>query len=115
MEWVIHNDYRQEPITSDEDRQHYRRYLGQLEAMIAEQEDAVLRARSAGDEDQLGIARTSFWRLLTKRQGVVDAIMAYERRGATDHGPLQARAPETGTTAGTAAASTTMQPTAPQE
>jgi hypothetical protein len=51
MEHLIHNDYRQEPVTSDEDRLHYRRYLGQLEAMIADQEDVVLRERGAGDED----------------------------------------------------------------
>jgi len=80
METLIHNDYRQDPITSDEARYHYCRYLARLEAMIADQEDIVLRARTDGDEYQLTNARTSLWRLLTKRQGVLGAIAAYDRQ-----------------------------------
>lgn len=79
MEPLIHNDYRQQPITSDEACRRYREYLARLEVMIQDQEDAVLRARSASDTSQLARARTSLWRLLTKRQGVVDALAAYER------------------------------------
>lgn len=79
MEALMHNDYRQQPITSDEASTQYRAYVARLEAMIAEQEDAVLQARTANDAARLANARTSLWRLLTKRQGVVDAIATYER------------------------------------
>ncbi len=79
METMIHNDYRQQPITSDDACGHYRDYLTQLEAMIEDQEDVVLHARTAGDATRLAHARTSLWRLLTKRQGVVDALATYER------------------------------------
>ena len=79
MESLIHNDYRQQPITSDEACAQYRSYLAGLEAMILDQEDIVLRSRAANDTSQLANARTSLWRLLTKRQGVADALAAYER------------------------------------
>jgi hypothetical protein len=83
VEHVIHNDYRQQPITSDEAKCRYQEYLARLEAMIADQEDVVLQARAREDEDQLASARTSLWRLLTKRQGLVDALDAYERARAS--------------------------------
>ncbi len=80
MESILHNDYRQHPITSDEACNQYRRYLAKLEAMVAEQEDVVIRARSDSSVAVLTRARTSLWRLLTKRQGVLDELAAYERR-----------------------------------
>lgn len=80
MEHVIHNDYRQQPITSDEAREQYGYYLARLEAMIADQEDVVRQARTTGDRAQLASAHTSLWRLLTKRQGVVDAIATYDQQ-----------------------------------
>lgn len=79
MESVIHNDYRQQPINSDEARDRYLVYLARLETMIADQEDAVLEARTTRDALALARARSSLWRLLTKRQGVLDALAAYER------------------------------------
>lgn len=79
MEPLMHNDYRQQPIASDEARSQYRAYLARLEAMIADQEDVVLRARTTSDASELARARTSLWRLLTKRQGVIDALAAYEQ------------------------------------
>jgi hypothetical protein len=45
MEALIHNDHRQQPITSDEACGQYREYLARLEAMIQDQEGVVLRAR----------------------------------------------------------------------
>ncbi len=83
MEPLIHNDYRQQPIASEEASQHYRKYLARLEAMIVEQEDVVLQARAMGDAPGLARARTALWRLLTKRQGVVDALAAYQSAGET--------------------------------
>lgn len=79
MEPLIHNDYRQQPITSDEACHRYREYLARLETLIQDQEDVVFRARSANDTSQLARARSALWRLLTKRQGVVDALATYER------------------------------------
>lgn len=79
MEPVLRNDYRQQPITSDEACQQYRQYLARLEAMIAEQEDVVIQARAHANAAELTRARTSLWRLLTKRQGVLDAVAAYEK------------------------------------
>jgi hypothetical protein len=82
MEHVLHNDYRQQPITSDEAYGQYRHYLAKLEALIAEQEDIVIQARTHTNLAELTRARTSLWRLLTKRQGVLDELAAYERQRA---------------------------------
>ena len=79
MESLIHNDFRQQPITSDEACRRYQEYLARLEAMIASQEDVVQQARATQDVTPLARARTSLWRLLTKRQGVVEALAAYEQ------------------------------------
>jgi hypothetical protein len=100
MESVIHNDYRQHPIESGEGLERYREFLAHLEAMIADQEDTVLQARAAGDEYQLANDRTRLWRLLTKRQGVADAILAYERQRATGHGVSATGAPDAAAPAG---------------
>ena len=78
MESLIHNDYRQVPITSEEACDRYHVYLARLEALIADQEDIVVRARVSDDAATLARARTSLWRLLTKRQGVLDALAAFE-------------------------------------
>ena len=82
MESVIHNDYRQQPIASDEACRQYRHYLARLEALIADQEDVVIQARARTDAVALTRARTSLWRLLTKRQGVMDALTTYEQQHA---------------------------------
>lgn len=82
MESVMHNDYRQQPIMSDEACRQYQRYLGRLEALVADQEDVVIQARTHTDEAELSRAYTSLWRLLTKRQGVVDALAAYKQQHA---------------------------------
>ena len=79
MEPLMYNDYRQQPITSDEACAHYRAYLARLEALIVDQEDTVQRVRTLRNATQLASARTSLWRLLTKRQGVLDTLSAYER------------------------------------
>lgn len=83
MEKLIHNDYRQQPVTSDEEYRQYCQYLGRLEALIENQEDVVLQARASMDGPQLAGARTSLWRLLTKRQGVVDILAAYDKNKQT--------------------------------
>jgi hypothetical protein len=85
MERMIHNDYRQPPITSDDGCAGSRAYLATLEEMIAAQEDVIIQARVGGDACALAHARTRLWRLLTKRQGVVDALQAYEERRVASH------------------------------
>ena len=86
MESVLRNDYRQQPITSDEACRQYHHYLARLEALIAEQEDAVIKVRSHANTAELTRARTSLWRLLTRRQGVLDALSVYERDHAKTNG-----------------------------
>jgi hypothetical protein len=76
----FHHDYRQEPITSQEGRSASWDFLQEWEAMIADQEDQVIRARAAGEPAQLAEARTRLWRLLSKRQGLLDAITAYDQQ-----------------------------------
>lgn len=82
MESLLYNDYRQQPITSDEACSQYRYYLAKLEALITEQEDIVMQARANANIAELTRARTSLWRLLTKRQGVLDELATYERQCA---------------------------------
>jgi hypothetical protein len=82
MESLLYHDYRQQPITSDAAQDQYRQYLARLEALIADQEDVVSQARASSASDALANAHTSLWRLLTKRQGVLDALAAYEQRHA---------------------------------
>jgi len=76
MEAMIHNGWRQQPITSDEACRHYRDHLARLEAMIRDQEDIMLHARTTGNAPS---SRTSLRRLVTKCQGVVDALATYQR------------------------------------
>ena len=64
----LHNDYRQWPITSDVAEKQYCQYLAQLETLIANEEDVVRQVRLRGDIAALVEARTSLWRLLTKRR-----------------------------------------------
>ncbi len=74
--------------------------------MITDQEDIVSQARAAGEAAQLTRERTRLWRLLTKRQGVVDAISAYERQRAGANTASQASlTAETDTAAGSAGVS----------
>lgn len=79
MESIFHHDYRQEPITSDAACEQFRVYLAKIETVIRAQEDVVVEARAHGDARDLARARSSPWRLLTKRQGVLDAIQTYTR------------------------------------
>ncbi len=83
---MFHNDYRQQPITSDEARDAYLGFLGRWEEAIAGQEDTVIRARANGDAVELADARTRLWRLLSKRQGILDAIATYERQQSARQG-----------------------------
>jgi hypothetical protein len=77
---LFHNDYRQQPVTSDEARDAHLGFLERWEEAIADQEDTVIRARTAGDTVDLAEARTRLWHLLSKRQGILDAIATYERQ-----------------------------------
>ena len=80
------NDYRQETITSQEGRGASWDFLQEWEATIADQEDRVIRARTAGDAAELADARTRLWRLLSKRQGILDAIATYDQQRRMQQG-----------------------------
>jgi hypothetical protein len=83
---MFHNDYRQKPITSDKARDAYLGFLERWEGTITDQEDKVIRARAAGDAAELADARTRLWRLLSKRQGILDAIAAYDQQRRAQQG-----------------------------
>jgi hypothetical protein len=83
---MFHNDYRQQPITSDAARDAYLGFLGRWEMAITDQEDKVIHARAVGDVVELADARTRLWRLLSKRQGLLDAIAISERERRVQQG-----------------------------
>jgi hypothetical protein len=83
---LFHNDHRQMPSTLDKARDAYLGFLERWEEAVADQEDKVIRARAAGDAAELADARTRLWRLLSKRQGIVDAIAAYDQQRSAQQG-----------------------------
>jgi hypothetical protein len=80
MNSLIHNDYRQPVIASDTEYTQSRAFLALIEDVITTQEDIVFQARQSGDAQALSRARSSLWRLLTKRQGILDQLRAYSRQ-----------------------------------
>jgi hypothetical protein len=75
----IYHDYRQEPIESDEQLERYKKHLSRLNAIVSQSEDQLIEARSS----QLPIlddTRSSLMHILIQRQGIVDAIYAYEHK-----------------------------------
>ncbi len=68
----------QPPITNDQELAGYRAGLVTFNTIVAERE-AVLFA-SRGDPARLEDARQALYRVYRKRQGLLDAIAAYERQ-----------------------------------
>ncbi len=75
---LMYNDYRQEPIVSEQELAGYKEGLKKLEAAVKILEDDVMSLRSANDLNRLQHARSSLLHLLLKWQGIVDAIYTYE-------------------------------------
>jgi hypothetical protein len=74
----------QPPITNDQELAGYRAGLERFNTIVAARE-ATLFA-SSGDPDQLERARQELYRVYRIRQGMLDAIAAYERRMQAQQG-----------------------------
>lgn len=68
----------QPPITSDEELAGYRAGLARFNAIVVEREAALFASRD--DPARLEDARQELYRVYRKRQGILDAIAAYERQ-----------------------------------
>jgi hypothetical protein len=68
----------QPPITSDQELAGYRNGLATLNEIVAEREAALFASRD--DPVRLEDARQELYRVYRKRQGILDAIAAYERQ-----------------------------------
>lgn len=68
----------QPPITDDEELQGYRAALAILNEELAIREAEVFNSRA--DAAKLERARNALFRMYRKRQGIIDAIAAYEQK-----------------------------------
>jgi hypothetical protein len=68
----------QPPITSDQELAGYRAGLARLNEIVAEREASLFASRD--DPRRLEDARQELYRVYRKRQGILDAITAYEQR-----------------------------------
>ena len=68
----------QPPITDDQQLAGYRNGLARLNGIVAEREAALFASRD--DPARLEDARQELYRVYRKRQGILDAIAAYERQ-----------------------------------
>jgi len=68
----------QPPITNDQELAGYRDGLTTLNESVAEREAALFANRD--DPVRLEDARQELYRVYRKRQGILDAIAAYERQ-----------------------------------
>ena len=67
----------QPPITNDEELAGYRAGLERFNKIVAEREATLFASHD--DAEQLEHARQELYRVYRKRQGILDAIAAYER------------------------------------
>jgi len=77
---AVHEDPRdiQPPITDDEELANYRLGLERFDVIVANREKTLFD--SQGDPVALESARNGLYRVYRRRQGMIDAIEAYERR-----------------------------------
>lgn len=71
----------QPPITNDQELAGYRAGLERLNAIVAEREAALFASQL--DPRRLEEARQELYRVYARRQGILDAIAAYERQRGT--------------------------------
>ena len=74
----------QPPITNDQELAGYRAGLERFNTIVAAREAALFASRD--DPDKLEQARQELYRVYRKRQGILDAIAAYERRTPAQQG-----------------------------
>lgn len=73
----------QPPITSDEELAGYREGLRRFNEIVAAREAALFA--SQGDAQRLEEARQALYQVYRKRQGILDAIAAYEQHRHSQH------------------------------
>ena len=78
----------QPPITNDQELAGYRSGLATFNEIVAEREAAVFASRN--DPARLEDARQELYRVYRKRQGILDAIAAYERQQHIQQGQQSA-------------------------
>jgi hypothetical protein len=74
----------QPPITNDQELAGYRSGLERFNEIVAAREAAVFASRD--DPERHEHARQELHRVYRKRQGILDAIAAYERQRRTQQG-----------------------------
>lgn len=70
----------QPPITTAEEYHGYQQARDTLTALVAEREARLMAALNSGDEELIEDRRFELLNVLRKRQGIIDAIRAYEHR-----------------------------------
>lgn len=70
----------QPPIENDQQLAGYRQGLEKLNVIVAGREDTLFASRD--DPHALEAARHALYRIYRRRQGILDAIEAYERQHA---------------------------------
>lgn len=73
----------QPPITNDQELAGYRAGLERFNEIVAAREAALFASQN--NAQQLEAARQELYRVYRKRQGMLDAIAAYERQHHTQH------------------------------
>lgn len=73
----------QPPITNDQELAGYRAGLRRFNEIVAAREAALFASQN--DVQRLEEARQELYRVYRKRQGMLDAIAAYERQPHTQH------------------------------
>lgn len=74
----------QPPITNDQELAGYQSGLATFNEIVAERETALFASRD--DPARLEDARQELYRVYRKRQGILDAIVAYERQRRAQQG-----------------------------
>lgn len=74
----------QPPITNDQELAGYRAALARFNKVVAEREAALFASRD--DPARIEDARQELYRVYRKRQGILDAIAAYERQHSAQQG-----------------------------
>jgi hypothetical protein len=71
----------QPPITNDGEYETYKQALQTMNGACAEREQRLFEVRD--DPEKLEGARSSLFHIYRRRQGIIDAIEAYERQKAS--------------------------------
>lgn len=69
----------QPPITTIEEYHGYQQARDTLTALVAEREARLMASLTSGDDELIEDRRFELLNVLRKRQGIIDAIKAYER------------------------------------